>query len=80
MPSTHVEVDGGPPAIAALLAALLERGVAAIADGSAVVVALEGPAVYDLVRDSLDSSGAALRRMNTRTRSPSAMPFPRSAS
>jgi len=64
-----IEIDGGPTAAAAFLAALHDQGIAAIADGSAIVVALEGPAVYDLVRDTLDGAGAALRRMHTRTRS-----------
>ncbi|HZQ26284.1 MAG TPA: ABC transporter ATP-binding protein [Acidimicrobiales bacterium] len=62
-----VSLDDG--SAAAVVARLQERGVAAVAEGDTVIVALEAPVVYDLVRDALADSGAALRRMAPRTSS-----------
>ena len=59
-----VDLDGpGAPLVHALQAA----GVAAVADGERVVVALEGDVVYDLVRDAIAEAGLGLRRMERRT-------------
>ena len=61
-----VEVGGGSDD---LVAALAERGVAAVVDGALVVVALEGDVVYDVVRDTLADLGLAVRRLQRRTAS-----------
>jgi ABC-2 type transport system ATP-binding protein len=62
-----VEVDGPS---GGLVGALAERGVAAAAaDGNRVVVAVEGPVVYDVVRDALADLGLGVRRMERRTSS-----------
>jgi ABC-2 type transport system ATP-binding protein len=59
-----VEVDGAET----LQRALVERGLAAVAQpvGGRVVVALEGPAVYDVVRDVVAELGLPLRRLERR--------------
>lgn len=49
-----------------LVDALRVLGVAAVADGDRAIVALEGPAVYDAVRDSVADLGIGLRRMEPR--------------
>jgi len=49
--------------------ALHAAGVAAVADGERAVVAVEGPAVYDAVRDVLADLGVPLRRMEPRVAS-----------
>jgi ABC-type multidrug transport system ATPase subunit len=64
-----VEVDDGPAMAEAVAQWLRDRGGAAVADGSRVIVAVEAPVVYDLVRDALAECGAALHRMGPRTSS-----------
>jgi ABC-2 type transport system ATP-binding protein len=66
-----VELDDGPGGVTAgvVAAQLQARGVAALAEGDTVIVALEAPVVYDLVRDALADTGAAVRRMLPRTSS-----------
>jgi ABC-2 type transport system ATP-binding protein len=61
-----VHLDGPGDALAARLQ---RSGVAAVADGERVVVALEGDVVYDLVRDALADLGVGLRRMERRVSS-----------
>jgi ABC-2 type transport system ATP-binding protein len=62
-------VDATEPA-AALLAALRLAGLTASADGPRrVVVALETPAVYDVVRDALADGAYAVRKLERRTAS-----------
>ncbi len=62
-----VELDGAPAAATALVARLAEGGVAAtIGDRGQVVVALEQPVVYDLVRDAIAEAGLGLRRLQRR--------------
>ncbi|MDQ1445866.1 MAG: type transport system ATP-binding protein [Acidimicrobiaceae bacterium] len=58
-------IDAGP----ALVERLRDDGVAAVARGERVVVALEGPAVYDIVRDALADLDIGLRRMEQRVSS-----------
>ena len=59
-----VDVDGGDDASDRLVATLTEMGVASRAIGPGrVVVALEQPVVYDLVRDALAATGVGLRRL-----------------
>ena len=53
-------------AATALAAMLRERGLAAIEDGLAVTVALEGDVVHDVVRDALADLGVSLRRLEQR--------------
>jgi ABC-2 type transport system ATP-binding protein len=67
-PELVVTVDAAGAA-AALAARLGEMGAAAAADGEQVVVAVEGPVVYDLVRDALADLGLGVRRMEPRTSS-----------
>jgi ABC-2 type transport system ATP-binding protein len=50
----------------ALVARLQAAGIAAAAEGERVVVGLEGPVVYDVVRDALADLGLGLRRMEPR--------------
>jgi ABC-2 type transport system ATP-binding protein len=64
-----VELADPPPAAERVVAALGERGVAAVVDGALLVVALEGDVVYDLVRDVLADTGVAVRRLHRRTAS-----------
>ena len=62
-----LELDGGEHAARRLVAELDERGVAATAAGGGrVIVALERPVVYDVVRDCLALSGLGLRRLQAR--------------
>jgi ABC-2 type transport system ATP-binding protein len=62
-----VELDGGATAAEALASALGMAGVAATAAGGGrVIVALERPVVYDIVRDCVAGSGFGLRRLQTR--------------
>lgn len=53
-------------AASALGAELRERGLAAVEDGLAVTVALEGDVVHDVVRDALADLGVGLRRLEQR--------------
>ncbi|MGI8793564.1 MAG: ABC transporter ATP-binding protein [Acidimicrobiales bacterium] len=46
---------------------LQEAGLAAIADGRMLTVALESPNVFDVVRDTIARAEVPLRRMRTRT-------------
>jgi ABC-2 type transport system ATP-binding protein len=62
-----VQLRGGEPQAAALVERLHRLGVAAAVEGTGVVVALEGPVVYDLVRDALADAGASVHRMERRT-------------
>jgi ABC-2 type transport system ATP-binding protein len=64
-----VELVEPPAVVERFVAGLSERGVAAVADGPVVVVALEGDVVYDLVRDALADDGLAVRRFQRRTAS-----------
>jgi ABC-type uncharacterized transport system ATPase subunit len=64
-----VELDGDAAAPGQLEQRLHEMGVAAVAEGRLVYVALEAPVVFDYVRDALVETGAAVRRMERRTRS-----------
>lgn len=65
-----VELDGGTDAGDHLVAALGAAGVAATATAPGrVVIALEQPVVYDLVRDAVAAGGLGLRRLQTRTAS-----------
>jgi hypothetical protein len=64
-----VELDGDAGAPVRLVERLHQLGAAASADGRLVNVALEAPVVFDLVRDALVDTGAAVRRMERRTRS-----------
>ncbi len=64
-----VELDGDAPAGVGLVAALAERGAAAVVDGRLVVVALESDVVFDLVRDAIADLGLAVRRLERRTAS-----------
>jgi ABC-2 type transport system ATP-binding protein len=64
-----VELDGLPADAETLVAELERRGIAAVADGRLVVVALEGEVVYDLVRDAVDDLKLGLRRLQRRTAS-----------
>jgi ABC-type uncharacterized transport system ATPase subunit len=63
--ATELEVQVEDEAAARrLVARLTELGAAAAATGgSRVVVALESPAVLDLVRDALADTGLAVRRL-----------------
>jgi ABC-2 type transport system ATP-binding protein len=62
-----VQLDGGDGAARALVDGLARAGVAAhVADTGRVVVALERPIVYDVVRDQLADLGLGLRRLETR--------------
>jgi ABC-2 type transport system ATP-binding protein len=61
-----IDLDGPAPPLVARLHA---EGVAAVADGERVVVALEGDVVYDTVRDALADLGLGVRRMQRRTAS-----------
>jgi ABC-2 type transport system ATP-binding protein len=62
-----VELDGGSEAADRLVAELGRAGVAATsAGGGRVIVALERPLVFDLVRDRIAGSGLGLRRLQTR--------------
>ncbi|GAC1518171.1 MAG: ABC transporter ATP-binding protein [Acidimicrobiales bacterium] len=64
-----VVVDGGSDDVAALVAALDVAGVAAVAHDRTVVVALERPVVYDLVRDVIADAGVGIRRLQPRVAS-----------
>ncbi len=64
-----VEVDGGEPEVARLVAALVSAGVTARADGALVAALMSGPTVFDLVRDALDEGRFGLRRLEQRTSS-----------
>ena len=58
-----VEVDGNPTG---LVDALRGRGLAAVAAGQVITVALEGEIVHDIVRDTLAELGVPLRRLEQR--------------
>jgi ABC-2 type transport system ATP-binding protein len=62
----EVDIDDGPDAAEALAARLRQLGAAAIADHSAVIVAVEGPVVYDMLRDAIADLGLSLRRLHPR--------------
>lgn len=64
-----VEVDGGEPEVARLVAALAAAGVAARADGASVAAVMEDARALDLVRDTLADGSFALRRLQQRTSS-----------
>ena len=64
-----VELAGAPDAGSTLVAALADRGVAAVVDGRVVVVALESDVVYDLVRDAIADLGLSIRKLQRRTAS-----------
>jgi ABC-2 type transport system ATP-binding protein len=62
-----VELDGGDDDAVLLLASLAREGVAATSAGRGrVIVALERPIVYDIVRDQVAAAGLGLRRLQTR--------------
>jgi ABC-2 type transport system ATP-binding protein len=62
-----VELDGTPEDADRLVAFLRAAGVAAAVDAPRrVVVALEDPAVYDVVRDTIADSGLGIRRLQAR--------------
>jgi ABC-2 type transport system ATP-binding protein len=64
-----IELDETSAVVATFAARLQERGVAAVADGVSVIVAIEGQVVYDIVRDAVADLGLALRRISPRTAS-----------
>ena len=64
-----VVLDEPAGAASQLSVRLAERGVASLADGTSLVVAIEAPVVYDIVRDTIGELGLALRRMEPRTAS-----------
>jgi ABC-2 type transport system ATP-binding protein len=64
-----VELADPPPAADRAVAALAERGVAAVVDGPLIVVALEGDVVFDVVRDVLADQSLSVRRLHRRTAS-----------
>jgi ABC-2 type transport system ATP-binding protein len=65
-----VELDGGDTASDALVEELSHAGVAAQASGPGrVIVALERPVVYDIVRDAVARRGLGIRRLQARTAS-----------
>jgi ABC-2 type transport system ATP-binding protein len=64
-----VQVDGGSPAVDALLARLVELGVSAVAENGHVVATAPDDSTLDLVRDALADTGSAVRRLHRRTRS-----------
>ena len=66
-----VELAGADPTGdgTSLVAALADRGVAAVVDRALVVVALEGDVVYDVVRDAIADLGLSVRRLERRTAS-----------
>jgi ABC-2 type transport system ATP-binding protein len=65
-----VEIDGGSGASEALTETLVRAGVAAVDAGPGrIVVALEGPIVYDQLRDALADGGYSLRTLRRRTTS-----------
>jgi ABC-2 type transport system ATP-binding protein len=62
-----VELDGGEDDAAVLLKSLTGSGIAATAAGHGrVIVALEMPVVYDIVRDQIAAAGLGLRRLQAR--------------
>jgi ABC-2 type transport system ATP-binding protein len=62
-----VDVDGGADAAGVVIEQLGHAGVAATSlTGGRIVVALERPVVYDIVRDVLADSGIGLRRLQKR--------------
>ena len=62
-----VDLDGGADAGAQLVSRLLDAGVAAhVVDGGRVIVALERPIVYDIVRDLIAASHLGIRRLEAR--------------
>jgi ABC-2 type transport system ATP-binding protein len=62
-----VELDGGRADSARLVADLRGAGIAAVSPAAGrVVVALERPVVYDLVRDAVADAGMGLRRLQAR--------------
>jgi ABC-2 type transport system ATP-binding protein len=62
-----VEIDADDRGVDRLLARLNAAGVAAVISGPGrVVVALERPVVYDLVRDAIAAEGLGLRRLEAR--------------
>lgn len=61
-----VDLDEPADVVAALAAELMERGLAALAEGTALVVAFEGDAVYDVVRDAVADAGLSLRGLRRR--------------
>jgi len=62
-----VELDGRPEDADRLVAHLRAAGVSATVDAPRrVVVALEAPAVYDIVRDAIADCGLGLRRLQKR--------------
>jgi ABC-2 type transport system ATP-binding protein len=58
-----VDVDGGGER---LVAALARAGIAAVAHGDLVTVALENDLVYDIVRDALVETASGVRRLERR--------------
>jgi ABC-2 type transport system ATP-binding protein len=52
-----------------LVERLHAHGIAAVAEGERLVVGLEGPVVYDVVRDAIAELGLGVRRMLPRTSS-----------
>ncbi|HZN16549.1 MAG TPA: ABC transporter ATP-binding protein [Acidimicrobiales bacterium] len=59
-----VEVDTGD--VRRLVTALKKAGIAAIADGDRVIIALENERVYDVVRDALVAAHIGIRRLERR--------------
>jgi ABC-2 type transport system ATP-binding protein len=64
-----VEVDGDAAVAASLVETLAVRGVAARADASKVIVALEADAVFDIVRDTIVDLQLGVRRLERRSAS-----------
>ncbi|MBW3614092.1 MAG: ABC transporter ATP-binding protein [Actinobacteria bacterium] len=65
-PELLVELDSVAPAAARLVGELAQRGVAAVASGASVVVALETDTLYDVVRDALADLSLGVRRIERR--------------
>jgi ABC-2 type transport system ATP-binding protein len=65
-----IEVDEGRERLAELL---VERGLKASIDGTAIVVDSVANEEYDIIRDALAETGAPLRRMAPRRRELSAL-------
>jgi ABC-2 type transport system ATP-binding protein len=64
-----VELDEPAGGADRLVAELAGRGVTAVAEGALLAVALEGDAVYDVVRDAIAELGLGVRRLERRTAS-----------
>ena len=65
-PELLVEVDDGAAAADKLAGALARRGLAAVAAGASVVVAIDADGVYDVVRDTVADLALGVRRLERR--------------